>query len=192
MNRRLETKWFIRDIAVSEVITTSWKNVSACIGLGEGTSAITRIGQKVRLKRIEYIVAIQPVLAGTEKVGSRCRVILYHNKQANGAPMAPTSLFDSNDILSLRNITQMRRCSVLKEHVHHMSVIASDGAGTNSSAGPPIQFKWTIYPKTVLQYTSNAGAEADILKDDYGIGWISDDAGCCTISVRSKLVFTDA
>lgn len=197
LRQQLEKKYFNTDL-YSGTAPDSWTFRSAIAGLQQGSTATTRIGDKIRIHKIEFMVSIEPLPVANTESGSRCRVILYHNKQANGAvPTAANGVFDSDEILSLRYHPKLPQYTVLKDYVHNMSIMsAAFDSGTSTTlpltAGPPIQFKWVIYPKTPIAFTSSAGTISDILRDDYGLGFVGDESDCCNIEVITKVTFTDA
>lgn len=193
INSQLEKKFFNKTLYSGIPANTTWLMDSAIAGLQQGTTASTRLGNKVKLVRIEFSIAINPTSnPAMLSSGSKCRVILYHNRQTNGVQTDGATLFDANTILSLRNVPNMPKLSVLKDYVHNMSVLTvNPSTAAPMSSGPPIQFKWVIHPKQVISFITNATDITAMLTHDYGIGFCADDAGCCEVSVLTKLVFCD-
>lgn len=191
VNSNVEKKFWNIDLYTAQAAATTWSFQSACAGLVQGTTASTRLGNKVKLHRIDFLIAVLPAVGAAMANGTRCRLILYHNRAANGALPTATALFDTNDCISLRNETQRTKFTIMREYVHNMSALTITSADVLASAGPPAQFIWSIYPKHTLTYTANTGTSTDLLTHDYGFGFVADDT-CCAVTCKTKMVFTDA
>lgn len=190
LNSNLEEKYYLATLYNGTASAATWQLTSALAGLQQGTSATQRVGNRVTVKRIEYSIFIQPATT-MSGAGSLCRVILYHNRQAAGAQIGATTIFDTNDLYSLRNITQSKRVSVTRDAQYPMWPTALNGSFAVAATSPPIRLFWRQPVNKMVTYQSNAGTISDILTDDYGIGFVSDDANCCAVSVNAKIIFTD-
>lgn len=200
VNRNLEEKWFSKVIvgsttnpgtAVPTLIFNTWTLKSALAGIQQGTTAQARLGDRIRLKRIEFLIKVEPIVNAGIKDGTSCRMIVYHNKQANGTDIPPTAIFDYDKKESLRNITQARRVSVLRDYTHQMVAYATGTGDAVTTAGPAILYTWKVFPKKQITFSANEGTINDLLTDDYGFG-ITAEGGCCQALIISKVVFTDA
>lgn len=197
VNRNLEHKWFLNYKSTTAAAST-WTFTSVfdypTVKFQQGTNVNQRIGDRIKVTKIEFLVFIDPVVgAGGAPMatGTRCKCIVYHNKQANGALPTGAMMYDTDQLNALRLVAKQPAVSVLKEYTHHMSVL-SQNAGVSFSAGPPTSFKWVIYPKKTIQFTANSGTITDILRDDYGFGFVTDDGACCNVTCTMKFHFTDA
>lgn len=76
-------------------------------GIGEGTSATTRIGRKIVMKSLllRYIWS----LGATSIRGAACRVKIVYDRQANTAAPAVTDILLANNVLSPNNISNNER-----------------------------------------------------------------------------------
>lgn len=192
INNNLETKWSDGGIVNTDAAST-WQFQTLC-PLSQGTTANTRIGNKVKLKKIQVHVWIRPKSGSSiDAAGSMCRAVLYHNREAVGSLPAASAVFDGATPAwnAMRNIAQTDRIKILRDYTHAM-VVTSNNAGVVYSGGPAAYFVWTIYPKTTLHYTANAGDITDLLMDDYGVGFCADDNLCCTVTMQSQIFFTDS
>lgn len=169
---------------------TTYAYVSALTGITQGTDVNHRIGDRIRLTKIEFLFFVQPVVDVPMVTGTRCKVLLYHNKQCNGALPTGAGMFDVDNINSLRLVAKQPQFTVLREYTHVMSVLSSNGTAP-VSAGPCTQWKWTIYPKKQIQYINNNTDITALLRDDYGFGFIADDANCCSLACTIKVHFVD-
>lgn len=176
--------------AAPSLMSGSWTFKSVLPTIAEGTTSFERIGNKIRVKRIEFSIQIEPAIHSAMVDGGAGRVVVYHNKQATGALPSAAMVWDTNRLATLRNTAQTKRISILKDYTHQMVVYASNG-GAVFSAGPSTFFKWVVYPKKTIQYTANTADISDILMDDYGIGFVG-EANCCQGYILAKVIYTDA
>lgn len=199
INRNVETKYKdfvlygstnVLSTAAPTLLSNTWGFSSACGVLSQGYTASQRIGEKVRIKRIELYFTVFPAVDAAMADGALCRFIVYHNKRANGAVPTGTDMFVIDAQHALRNSTKLGQLSILREYNHSL-VMYSNNAGAAVSSGPAVQWKWTIYPKKTLQFQENNGSVADLFMDDYGVGYIG-ETNCCLARITGKLVFTDA
>lgn len=196
-----EKKFSSGAVALAYTSPTAWLMSSALAGttvgtgggpygVSQGSGVGNRIGNSIRLNKIEFQVTVVPQPGTVNIAGEMCRMILYHNKQPNGAVITPTQVFDTDAINSLRNENERPRVTILKDMIHHMQPTSSASAQTVTSTGFTT-FKWTIYPKTVVQYSDGFAAITSVLTNDYGIGVISTRAGCCQFAIGVKVFYSD-
>lgn len=157
----------------------------------QGLDFTNRIGDKIRLHAIHFTVFIAPAAVMPDGNGSLCRIIVYHNTQANGAVPAGAELFNANTFNELRNQLYRNRLFILKDFTHQM-VVTGTNAAANLTSGPEFFGTFSIYPKQEISYSGTSGEITQILKHDYGIGICSDTASCCNVTVKAQVVFTDA
>lgn len=176
-------------------VPATWSIKSVISAIQQGTTASTRIGDKVFVHAVHFSVTIGPKvtgsIAGTAFGGSVCRLIAWHNKEAAGALISANTLFDENAYNAQREVPKMPSCTILKDMTHNMSITAMNGGSTVQSAGPNHFYQFAIYPKKKICFTGNTQSAADLLKDDYGLGVCADSATCCVIYCRAKVIFSD-
>jgi len=201
-----ETKAATHALCTAFPILASWSFQSCLAGtplgggaayqINQGVDFNTRVGDVIKLKRIDFTVQITPVAPSVELNGTVCRVIVYHNKQAGGALPTQAQMFETagaqtNVVYNLRNQLFRNRLTILKDFTHQMVRTSQDGVGGNASAGPDTIMQFSIYPKQIINYSSGTGTLPAILKHDYGIGVCADGASCCVISVACQVVYVD-
>jgi len=198
INTQLYEKKAFTWVPFANAATVSTWTVKSLLGstgagnrIGQGTDYNQRVGDKIRLSRIHVSLRIQPQSVMPDANGNFCRVIVYHNKQANGAAPTATQIFNTDDVLSLRNHLLRERITILKDFVHQM-VVTGTNAGANLTAGPEYFGTFTIYPKQIISYNGSTGEITEILKHDYGMAFATDTAACCVVNVQAQVVFTDA
>lgn len=194
LSSQAEKKSFTYRVFNGTANSTSWTLKSflgdTINGIGQGVSNADRIGDRIRLVAIHFCVRIIPTAVMPEANGNFCRVIVYHNNSARGVLPNATDIFNSDEVISLRNHNFRNRLSVLKDFTHQMVVTSTNGA-TNVTSGPEFFGTFTIYPKQIISYTGSDGYISDLSKQDYGIGFCGDAASCCNVTVWSQVVYTD-
>lgn len=160
------------------------------VGIIQGTDRNQRVGNKIRLHRIDFNVLIVPVVSATMQDGSICRVVVYHNKDPQGTTPTAAQAW-TTDVFNAQRYEQYRnRISLLKDFTHTM-VATSTNAGAVASAGPQFLGKFSIYPKQVVEYNASSGGIGSIMKHDYGVALCADTVTCCTATVTGTVVYTD-
>lgn len=194
INYMSELKFHTRVLFNSHNVQNTWSFNSAVIGLAQGNTDTTRIGNKIFVKRIEVSIFIQPGQVATN--GSVCRFVMWKRDIAYGAMTAPAAqpsydnFFDSDNLNSLRNITQSRYNHILKDQTFQMAVL-SQNAGVNYSLSPPVRLVWRIPVNKNIEYLSGAITTAALQGYDYGVACVADDNNCCQFTVTSKMIFID-
>lgn len=193
VNRVAELKVFTRSISVTPLPgLATWQFGSFLAGIKQGTSAEERIGSQIYVKKIVVMIKLSP-LADTfeadQALAMFCRIMLYRNRQANGALPPWDSVWYSNTYSALRNVPNIRRISVLRDYMHSMQRLSLED--TVPTVSGTSVFQWTIYPRKNIQFSSNNGTVADILTNDYGIGWCASMANCCLVDAQWQVWFND-
>lgn len=186
-------KKFYDQAQASIAIPTTWALDSFLGQIINGTGPSNRTGNKIMLKSFEVFIQILPQVAAGMSNGTACRFIMWHNKETNGALLTAGTLFPvTNSITAVRNSASLPKVSVLRDEYHTMVVTGTDSTGAVKTVGPIKVIHWKVFPNKVIDYTGTGGGVADLLKHDYGIGYIATSATCCNIQYTLKMVFTDA
>jgi len=171
--------------------TWTFTSIIAGCAIIQGLTKSTRVGERIRLTKIELVLSIVPsATAASMADGSCCRLIIYHNKQANGSVPTGAQMFNNDQEHGTRNITFANRLSILKDITHSM-VVTGQAAGVPQTAGPKLLTTMNFYPKTKITFGGAGGAIGDILKDDYGIGFCTDNNNCCIVTCHAQVHYTD-
>lgn len=160
--------------------------------MAQGVGANQRVGNGIRIVALEAFVNIFPEIGHIGGGGDICRVVIYHNKAANGAVAQASQVWDTNTFTTGRNVNFKDQYSLLQDFTHAMTATAdSSSTGAALWAGPRF-FKCIRVPlKHVVNFTGSAGLISDLTEEDFGIGFVSTGALCCNIVVTSKVWFKD-
>lgn len=177
----------------SGTVGTSWAFFSALSGITQGTTASTRLGNKITLQSIRFTVFINTSPQDNVGTPALCRCVLYHNKMANGAVPSVYQVFDQDNMIANRAQTKLPQFSILRDYTHTFTPTAFDPTANKFAYGPPTKFVWTLYPKKVLDFSGNTGTIADLFKDDYGFACsATGSTAICDMIVTAQVIFTDA
>ncbi len=132
-----ERKFF--DVAVDDAIVAStgtiWLNASAeasMLRIPEGNGESARIGRKITIKNINWRwLASLPTTTTAADSADVLRILLYHDKQTNGAPATVAEILEDANFQSFNNLANAKRFRILKD----MTIDIVAPSGGTSAAG---------------------------------------------------------
>lgn len=161
----------------------------------QNTTEQGRIGRKCTIKNIFWryrIYLAQQDAGATPPQIDTIRIIMYHDKQANGATAAGLDILETNSVHAFRNLANIGRFTVLFDKVHVMNYnsLASDGAGVVSAGG--IRQEHTMFKKCSIpiEFDNTAGAMVEIKSNNIGVILLS-AAGAVGFTSNYRLRFSD-
>lgn len=171
----------------------AWKYQSALAGIIQGTTAHTRLGNKIFVKAIHFAIECNLANVGAiRQENESCEMVAYHNKQANGTAMSSGLMWNTDEVGAVRNLDQTHRVKIQKYLYHTFQVFGDPSVTTKVTLTGWGVMRFSIYPKKVIEFQSNAGTISDILSDDFGFGAaITGYNGLCTLTGTMQTVFTD-
>ncbi len=185
------------DVDLDDATVSSSGDVTASINLiAQGTSESERNGRKCTLKSIlwRYTVVLPEVDAlATPAPADTIRIIMYLDRQCNGATAADTDVLESADYQSYRNLANSGRFSILhdKSMTLNYNGMASDGAGLVSQNEVTRQGHFYKKCDIPLEFNSTAGAITEIRSNNIGVILISRGTNISFLS-KIRLRFSDA
>lgn len=160
----------------------------------QGVTETTRVGRKANISAINWRFDI--ILPEADGVADPpnidvIRVILFLDKQANGATAAVTDILESADYQSFNNLANKSRFRTLMDRTYNMNRSAGGGNGTTSDWGAERHsdtfFKRCNIP---IEFDSTAGAITEIRSNNIGVLLISQN-GNAGFESKMRLRFTD-
>lgn len=167
---------------------------SSLVNVAAGTGESQRVGRKICVKSLHMRYTAQ--LSNTSNPASTddgVRVILYWDKQANGATAAVTDILESATYLSFNNLSNKGRFVILMDRVVDVSATAGAWDGTNDQYAQKAQTK-TFHKKGLnipVEYSSTTGALTEIRSNNIGLLAIS-DSGSINMAYNVRVRFTDS
>lgn len=161
-------------------------------GLSQGTSASTRIGNKIYLHSITVTMNIFGTAAAAgAALGCAMRWGIYHNKECNGVQLTWAQIFNDAQAFANRSIPYKPKVTLLKDRVDSIVVTGTDSTGAVKTVGPNTLHKCAVYPKKVISYSSGTSTIADILKDDYGLYMICQASSTMNMNFAVQIIYSD-
>jgi len=160
----------------------------------QNTTQTGRIGRKCTIKSIQwnYQVSLGRVDdAMNPAPGDTLRMILYQDKQCNGATIVGTDLLLSS-IHSFKNLTNSNRFIVLCDKLVNVNytAVASDTVGFMTQPRVTKMAKWYKRVNIPLEFSGIAGAIIEIRSNNLGVLLITTN-GLCNIDSIVRLRFAD-
>jgi len=157
----------------------------------QGTTDQTRIGNKIIVKNINIHATCNVDDQGTASFrGGVLRVILYVDKQANGATAAVTDILKTAAIHSFRNMDQTDRFDILMDRIIPCTVFGANALHTNE------QTKWWKANKKCdisVHFSSTTGAITELKSNNVGLLYIADSSFVNAAKVgTARIKYVDA
>ena len=180
-----EKKFFDSTDLVTNVPTAGDVNASLCL-VTQGTDDNDRIGRKIYAKAIGIRGTVN-LDSSVNTLATNVRIIVFVDKQANGATAAVTDILASAAWNAYQNLDNVKRFSFLLDRVVTLNPMFS-----STLAGSQRCFiNWYKNINMEILYKANAGTVADLSSANIGVLSISDNANC-DLDYISRLRFTDA
>lgn len=183
-------------------VQNTWSFFDALKGINIGNTVADRIGNKIYVESLDWYFRLTPVTGAVNQAGGTiCRIIIYHDREANGNVPSYNDLFDRNSYDAFRQLLYVpRRATILMDKLHCMSATnvafvmntGNSGAAQTVSSGPKY---WAMFKQKigkVITYTGTAGTVADLGMETFGVGVCADGNNCCTLDVECRVRFRDA
>lgn len=152
-------------------------------GMTRGDDNNQRIGREVLMRSVllSYSIAVNTVSG----LDVRVRVMIVYDRQTNTLAPVITDILNSSNVVSIRNLSNVRRFSILYDVVHVL----------NSYIEPFGQLYRKYYRHLnhpVVYNSGNAGTVADIVTGSlYLVAFCSTAVDSPTISYAARIRYTD-
>lgn len=173
-----ERKFFDTTRATQTVAATGTiMNLSLNL-IPQGTTESTRIGRKCVIRALNlrgnYNLPGATAAANTSDI---LRIIVYVDKQANGATAAVTDILETASYNSFRNLAESGRFKLLYDKSHALNTMGGAGNGTTDSFGE-IARPWSFNKRCMIpiEFSSTTGAITEIRSNNIGVLAISKGA----------------
>ncbi len=166
-----ELKFHDLDIDDAVVATNGTIAQSSCNLIAQGVTEVQRIGRKCTIRNINWrYELVMPNAQNMTSVLDTVRVILYLDKQTNGAAATVTGILESDDFQSFNNLSNKSRFLILMDRTHVLNCTAGAGNGTaNDIAGR--QQNYTFFKKCniPIEFDSTTGAITEQRSNNIGV-----------------------
>ncbi len=186
------------DVNLDDAAIDTGGTVTATVNIiPQDTTEKTRVGRKCTIKSIGWRyrmnLAEQDAVA-TPANADVVRVIMFLDKQANGATAAVLDLLETADFQSFNNLANKSRFRVLHDAMYDLNYVtlASDNAGVVSQAGLNRSGEFFKKCNIPIEFDDSAttGAIGTIRSNNLGVLLIS-SAGQASFDSKIRLRFSD-
>lgn len=185
------------DVDLDDAIIVNTGQITPSVNLiAQGVSESERVGRKCTIRSIgwRYKVSLPERDAVADpSAGDNVRVMLYVDKQANGATAAVTDILESADFQSFNNLSNSGRFIILHDKTYdcNYNAMASDGAGVVSLV--QMQWNYSFYKKCEIpiEWSDTTGVMTEIRSNNIGALLIASQ-GVAGFGSKIRLRFSDA
>ncbi len=189
----IEKKFYDQDVTDAVVAAGGTIVQSSLVTIAQGTTESTRIGRKVNIRGVywKYTVDIPPASGGGGGTGDTVRVILYQDKQTNGAAAGITDIVESADYQSFYNLSNIGRFDILMDRTHALNPSAGAGNGTANDFGEVTHsYKFGTNKLIPIEYNSTTGALTEVRSNNLGVLLLG-RAGVAGFTSKMRIRYTD-
>ncbi len=189
------------DVEIDDAIvsaTGTVQNAGTVNVIPQGVTEVQRVGRKCTIRSIHWRFSADKVEvnnAATPDASEVIRIILYLDKQCNGATIAVTDLLETATHRSFRNLANSGRFSILMDKTVSFNNLtwSYDTAGSQGDSAEVV--REMSFNKTgcaiPLEFSSTTGAIAEIRSNNIGVLLIS-KAGTGGFASSMRLRFSDS
>lgn len=188
--RRNGQEWKFFDVDLDDALIATGGTVTNSINLiAQGVTEKTRVGRKCVVKSIEWRWLLNlDSTANMSTSTDTCRLILYKDKQCNGATIAVLDLLETADFQSFYNLANQSRFVVLMDRSYTLkapSAIAGPVTGEDGRNG-----KFRKSCNVALEFDAAVGAITELRSNNFGVLVISKGGGILLDS-KFRIRFSD-
>ncbi len=185
-------------LVVDAVVATGGviQNAGTINIIPQGVTEVQRIGRKCTLRSIHmtYQVTIPRAIdQATPPLSDTLRIILYQDKQCNGATATSAGILEANDIFSYRNLANSGRFLIHLDKMvdmNYMTLTSTQNADTFEVTEVEKTFRWNKSCTIPLEFDADTGALTEIRSNNLGVLLISSN-GTVGFNARVRLRFSD-
>ncbi len=159
----------------------------------QGVTESERVGRKCRIRSLVMRgEMVQPTTTDVAAAGAKGRVIIYVDKQCNGATAAVLDILDTATVNSFRNLANSGRFQILMDKTYNMSVRASAGNGTANDTAEWL-VPWSFFKSTCdipIEFDNTTGAITEVKTNNIGVLTIANE-GATLFGYIARVRFSD-
>lgn len=183
-----EAKFFDGQLAITPVPNTGVILAPSINLIAAGTGEQQRIGRTCVVKSINIRGSLRNVNTSS---GQKVRLIIFLDKQCNGAAATVAEIMENADVDSFRNLSNSQRFYILKDKTYVFQPNAYDVAGSIYAVSLT-HVKGHKSCNIPLEFDGVTGAITEIRSNNIGILALSESSGAApTIEFSTRIRFYD-
>ncbi len=188
---RAGVEWKFHDVDLDDALISAAGTITPTINIiAQGVTESTRVGRKCTIRSIQWRYALnipsQAVMANSSDI---IRVIVYLDKQANGATAAVTDVLESDNFQSFYNLSNSGRFVMLLDRTH--TIYAPTAIAGPVTGEQYLGRTWTKRCNLAIEYSGVNGTIGEIRSNNIGVLFLAKD-GVVLLDSKFRLRFTDA
>ncbi len=190
----IELKFHDLDVDDAAIAAGATIAEDSCNTIAQGVTEVTRIGRKCTIRQIGWKWNIKlPVTApATGAQSDTVRVILYIDKQCNGATAATTGILETADYQSFNNLANKSRFRTLMDRTYTLNVQAASGDGAaNDISEYSIDDSFYKKCNIPIEFDSTTGAITEVRSNNIGVMLVGKN-GLAVFESKMRLRFSDS
>lgn len=170
-----ELKYFDNDLNLTTInLATAGGTLiedSLLCGIQQGSGANQRIGRKIIVKRLSFRMFVNYKAADDAPADNIFRIIIYLDKQANGASTNWQTIFASQSVFAFNNLERKDRFTILKDFFFKVSPIPYYDSTSNTTLTniKTTLLKGNIKLNLPIEYSGSTNNVADMVSNNIGI-----------------------
>lgn len=182
-----------KDTTLAATAVTAAGNItnSTLVGIQEGNTDQTRVGNKITVKTVMLRGTVVLPTAATAASGADVvRVILYLDRGCNGSAATVAELLASADYRAFNNLDNNDRFRTLAETTMSLNNLTNVPTAGGTMSGVYANFFLKGKVNLPFKYKGNTGAVADMANNNIGVMVIGRDEHA-TIEYIARVKYTD-
>ncbi len=185
-----------KDVTVDDAVIAAGGVLTTSINLiAQGTGESERIGRKCTIRSIFWrgslaLPALE--LEGNPGDSERIRLIVYQDKQCNGAAATALGILEAVDVDNYRNLANSGRFNILSDKRIVLNYSTLSHFAVNSFSMSEVRREFSFFKKCniPLEFDNTVGALTELRSNNLGLLIVSEGGSGALIS-RIRLRFSD-
>ncbi len=188
--RNMELKF--HDVDLNDAVVASAGTVTPTVNIiVQGTREIDRIGRKCTIKSINWRFQMSlPPGTAVSTTNDTVRVIMFLDKQCNGATAAVLDIIETADFQSFNNLANKSRFRTLMDRTYTLNASLSGDGTTVDSAEVVENDAFYLKCDIPVEFDGVNGVITEIRSNNIGVLLIS-EGGLATFGSKIRLRFSD-
>ncbi len=181
------------DVALANATIATTAEITATVNIiPQGVTEVQRVGRKCTITNIGWKFRIKlPTTVVAADTSDSVRIIMYLDKQANGATAVNTDILETNDnFQSFNNLVNSGRFTHLMDRTYTLNSMGGGGAAGTSFSEHIINDSFYKKCNIPLEFNAATGAIAEIRSNNIGVLMISEE-GLAAFTSSIRLRFSD-
>ncbi len=190
---RSRAEWKFHDLTVntSSQFQSTGVVVASMNLIPQGTTERQRIGRKCTVRAIDWRYDVGLATSISTDADDVVRIILFVDRQANGATAAVLDILETADYQQHYNLANRGRFRFLMDRTISIAPVAAGGNGTSQdSFVRHIAGRFTMYLNLPIEFNSTTGALGEIRSNNIGVLFISKSSNRSDFRSFMRLRFT--